>query len=294
MNKLLALFLAALMIVGIMAGCSNDTPADKPQPKPTAAPTEPPEPVRNEELWFQNGEKKIYAQMFLPMEEKDQYPVVVISHGYNGSYTDNVSRAELFARNGYVAVVFDFCGGGRRSKSDGEITEMSVLTEAADLNAVIDGLLAFDYIDSSNLFLLGASQGGFISAYVAAQRPDDIKALSLLFPAFALQDDCWDRHGSIDNIPETESFMNVTLGAIFSQDAMSFDIYDVIGGYTGPVLICHGDKDDIVDLSYAERAITVYAQAELKVLKGAGHGFRDKHLEESNGYLVDFLLAHTN
>lgn len=129
---------------------------------------------------------------------------------------------------------------------------------------------------------------------MAAKRPDDVKALMLLFPAYALQDDCWERHGSIENIPETESLMNNTLGAIYSQDAMSFDIYDVIGGYKGDVLICHGDKDDLVDLSYSERAVEVYEHAELKVIKGAGHGFQGKPLRESNGYLVEFLQAHTN
>lgn len=299
MKKTPALFLALLLILGILAGCTSGFPGATPNPTraPSAVPTEsvePTEPPRSEEIWFQNGEKKIYGQMFLPVEEKDKYPAVVISHGFNGSYEDNIGRAGLFASNGYAAVVFDFCGGGRRSKSDGEMTEMSVLTEAADLNAVIDGMLVLDYVDAENFFLLGASQGGYVSSYVAAQRSDDVKALMLLFPAYALQDDCWERHGSIENIPETESVMNNTLGAIYSQDAMSFDIYDVIGGYKGDVLICHGDKDDLVDISYSERAIEVYEHAELKVIKGAGHGFQGKHLAESNNYLVEFLLAHTN
>ena len=250
MKKITALLLAFLMMFSFLTGCSSGPSASSSNPSaaPSAEPTEPP---RNEEMWFQNGEKKIYAKMYLPAEEKDKYPAVVISHGFAGSSEDNVSRAELFASNGYVAVVFDFCGGGRASKSDGEMTEMSVLTEAEDLNAVIDGMLALDYVDASNFFLLGASQGGFVSSYVAAHRPDDIKALALLFPAYSLQDDCWERHGSIENIPETESVMNNTIGAIYSQDAMSFDIYEVIGGYKGDVLICHGDKDDLVDLSYS-------------------------------------------
>lgn len=293
MKKATALLLALLLTFGLLAGCSSGPSASssKPSTAPSAEPTEPP---RSEELWFQNGEKKIYSKIFLPAEEKDEYPAVVISHGFAGSSGDNIDRAELFASNGYAAVVFDFCGGGRASKSDGEMTEMSVLTEAEDLNAVIDGMLALDYIDADNFFLLGASQGGYVSSYVAAQRPEDIKALMLLFPAYALQDDCWERHGSIENIPETESVMNNTLGAIYSQDAMSFDIYDVIGGYKGDVLICHGDKDDLVDLSYSERAAEVYENAELKVLKGAGHGFQGKPLRESNGYLVEFLQAHTD
>ena len=96
------------------------------------------------------------------------------------------------------------------------------------------------------------------------------------------------------NIPETESFMNNTLGAIYSRDAMSFDIYDVIGDYKGDVMIHHGDKDEVVALSYSEKAAEVYEHAELKVIKGAGHGFHGKHLTESNESLVAFLEAHTN
>jgi pimeloyl-ACP methyl ester carboxylesterase len=190
-------------------------------------------------------------------------------------------------------VVFDFYGGNRASKSGGEMTEMSVLTEAEDLNAVMDGVRALEYVDKDQFFLLGCSQGGFVSSYVAASRPEDVKALILLFPAFALQDDCWSRHASIDEIPETEDVMNQTIGAIYSRDAMSFDIYDVIGGYKGDVLIQHGDKDDIVDPSYSERAAEVYEHAELQILHGAGHGFQSKPLKESNAKLLEFLAAHT-
>ena len=41
---------------------------------------------------------------------------------------------------GYLCYTFDFNGGGRESLSAGATTDMSVLTEQADLNAVIDQL----------------------------------------------------------------------------------------------------------------------------------------------------------
>lgn len=296
MKKIPLLFLS-LFLFGTLTGCGGGGMANQSNVSPSTSPastTEAAPSTRSEELWFQNGEKKIYAKMYLPEEEQETYPAVIISHGFNGSYKDNEDRAEFFAQNGYAAVVFDFCGGGRTSKSDGEMTEMSVLTEAADLNAVIDGMLSFEYVEPENLFLLGASQGGYVSAYVAAQRAEDINALALLFPAFSLQDDCWERHGSIENIPETELVMNNTLGAIYSQDAMSIDIYEVIGGYKGDVLICHGTHDELVDISYSERAAEVYENAELKVIDKGGHGFQGKQLKESNAYLLDFLTSHTN
>ena len=174
------------------------------------------------------------------------------------------------------------------------MTGMSVLTEASDLSAVIDQIRELPYIDAEHLFLLGQSQGGYVSAYVAAQRPEDIKAMILMFPAFALQDDCWERHGSIENVPETEEYMSNTLGAIYSVDAMSVDIYDEIGKYTGDVLICHGDSDQLVDVSYSERAVQVYENAELHIYEGAGHGFGGAAMKQFEAEALDFLKAQLN
>ena len=291
-KKVPVLLLAAVTAAAILTGCGSAA-----QPVPTPAPTqtvkETPQPVRVEETTFPNGEKELYAKIYRPAEEKDKYPAVIISHGFAGSYADNAGRAEYFAQNGFLAVAFDFYGGNRTSKSGGEMKEMSVLTEAEDLNAMMDGVSALPDVDASQLFLLGCSQGGFVSAYVAAQRPEDVKALVLLYPAFSLQDDCWERHGSVENIPEEETVMNQTLGAIYSQDAMSIDIYEVIGGYKGDVLIHHGDIDEVVDLSYSERAAEVYENAELVVIRYGDHGFHQgKTLKQSNEGVLEFLKAH--
>ena len=289
MKKALAILLALATILALCA-CGSAAPAST--PAPTAEPTPEPIPIKSEEMTFPNGDKQLYAVVYTPEEQKDSYPTVIISHGFAGSHKDNIARAELLAQNGFCAVVFDFYGGNQASKSGGTMQEMSVLTEAEDLSAMMDGMLALPYVDKDNLFLLGCSQGGFVSSYVAAKRPDEVKALVLLFPAFALQDDCWNRHGSIENIPETEVVMNQPLGAIYSKDAMSFDIYDVIGDYKGPVLIHHGDKDDVVDISYSEKAAQVYENVEFTVIHNGGHGFQGKQLKESNAALVEFLLNH--
>ena len=72
---------------------------------------------------------------------------------------------------------------------------------------------------------------------------------------------------------------------------MSFDIYKVIGNYKGDVLIVHGDKDDVVPLSYSKRAATVYESANLIIFEGGGHGFRER-IDEAAAYSLEFLQAH--
>ena len=186
MKRSMSLLLAAAMLVSMAAGCGSSSAGNSGSTQTTAAATtaeaETAAPPVTEEMYFPNGDKQIYAVMYKPAEEKESYPTVIISHGFAGNYEDNTGRAEFFAKNGYAAVVFDFYGGGRASKSGGAMTDMSVLTEATDLEAVMDGVRSLDYVDSSNLFLLGCSQGGFVSSYVAAQRSDDVAALVLLFP----------------------------------------------------------------------------------------------------------------
>ncbi len=290
MKKVFALIMALALSAGLLAGCGDGAASVTPTPSPKESTP----PVRSEELWLESEGKKVYGKMYLPGEEKDSYPLVILSHGFNSSSVLNEGYAESFAKEGYAAYIFDFCGGSPGSKSEGEVTDMSVLTEAQDLMNVMDSLKELDYIDGSQVFLFGLSQGGFVSAYTAAQRPDEVKGLILFYPAFVLQENCWKTHSSIDDIPETEEMMGVTVGAIYSRDAMSFDIYEEIGKYTGDVLICHGDKDALVDLSYSEKAAEVYENADLKVIKYGEHGFQGKLAREATGYAVEYLKAHTD
>jgi hypothetical protein len=67
----------------------------------------------------------------------------------------------------------------------------------------------------------------------------------------------------------------------------------VIGDYHGDVQILHGDLDDVVPISYSERAVDIYDAAELTVMTGASHGFTGKTQREAAALTLDFLQAHT-
>jgi len=231
----------------------------------------------------------IYGILQLPKAE-GPVPLVILSHGFGGTHDGNQDYADYFLDKGFAAYSFDFCGGGSGSKSAGTMLEMSVLTEARDLIAIIDHFRTDDRFD--RIFLWGASQGGFVSSWVAARRPEDVKAMVLEFPAFVLQDDARRRANPDGSFPETETVMGTCIGRIYSEDAVSFDIYDVIGGYTGDVLILHGDEDGIVPLRYSQRAVEVYASAELVVMPGQNHGFTGQARAEAMERATSFFRAH--
>lgn len=240
-----------------------------------------------QEVILERDGMKIYGVLYLPAAD-GSLPLVIMSHGFGGNHEHMNAYADAFARNGFAVYSFDFIGGGYGSKSGGTMKEMSVLTEAADLIAVLDAMKQRPEINPDKIFLMGASQGGFVSSYVAGTRPGDVAGLICLYPAYVLQDNAWKQTPDPDSIPETVNLMGVTLGGIYNRDAMSFDIYDIIAGYPGKVLIIHGSKDSIAPVSYSERAAEVFPDAILIVYEGANHGFRGQDEINSENQSVAF------
>ena len=217
-------------------------------------------------------------------------PLVILCHGFGSNMQGHQDYTDYFFSRGLAVFSFDFCGGGRNSRSDGTMTEMSLLTEAEDLNAVLDTFVNDKRF--SGIFLWGASQGGFISSYVASQRSGDIKALVLEFPAYVIHDDARKRELGDGTFPERYTVLGNEISHVYGETAVSFDIYDLIGSYTGDVLILHGDQDDIVPLSYSERAVKVFPSAKLVVMPGQKHGFTGESRAEAMKKAAEFIMAH--
>ena len=99
-------------------------------------------------------------------------PVVVIAHGFAGSQQLMRSFALTFARNGYVAVTFDFLGHGRNPEPlAGSITEeqgatRALVAETARVAAVARGL------GDGRLAVLGHSMASDIVVRFAQSSPD--------------------------------------------------------------------------------------------------------------------------
>jgi pimeloyl-ACP methyl ester carboxylesterase len=235
----------------------------------------------------------IFGIAYIPANIQGKVPTVIMSHGFGGNYTYNETHAESLARAGIASYVFDFAGGSQNSRSDGKTTDMSVLTEIADLNAVLDFIKAQDFADADNLFLMGKSQGGIVSALVAAQRPYDVQGLILIYPAFVIPDDAKKRFSSIDEIPQQMEYLfNMTIGKVYFADVFDLDLYAAIPAYTKDVLFIHGDKDSLVPLSYSERAVQVYKSAELIVLEGAGHGLTGEYADRASDEMLSYIVRH--
>ena len=228
--------------------------------------------------------------------EGTNLPVAIVCHGFM-AWQDTVRQyCKLLAEIGYCAYCFDFCGGSvlNKGKSDGKTTEMSVLTEVQDLEAVIEYAQGLPY-NSKKTLLMGCSQGGFVSALTAAKHPGLVDKLVLFYPALCIPDDA--RAGKMmfarfdpQSIPEILNCGPMKLGRCYVKDVIDMDPVEEIKSYFGLVLIVHGTKDKIVKPDYSRQAQQAYRNAKLCVIDGGAHGFGKKHDVIAMEHLRNFAI----
>ena len=241
-----------------------------------------------EELWFSKGEQKLYGVLYRPDGIK-KAPSLVVSHGIGSDHRSGAPYAEALVKIGYAVYCYDFCGGGRASKSDGKTSDMSIFSEEDDLGAVIEGLKTIKGIKKGKVTLLGISQGGMVSALYAGDNPDKVEKLVLIYPALCIKDDWVTKYPKITDMPEVVNSFGMQLGRAYVEGLYDLDVYGRISRYTGPVQIIHGDSDRLVPISYSEKAHEAYKNSSFKVMPGAGHGFRGAVQQESIGIIKEFL-----
>lgn len=237
--------------------------------------------------------------------EGKNLPAAIVCHGFMGTEETVRQYAMPLAQLGYAVYTFDFCGGNPgNGKSDGKTTDMSVLTEVKDLEAVMAYVKALPYVDGSRLMLSGASQGGFVSALTAAKHSDEIMGIALIFPALCIPDDA--RSGQMmfarfdpANLPETIECGPMLLGSCYPADVLAMDPFEEIKGYQGRVTLIHGTEDTLVRPEYSQRAYEAYIascpqgmsgedRVSLHLIEGGGHGFNEEQDQLCIGYLKAF------
>lgn len=233
---------------------------------------------RTDTVYCQRDGLKIFGIAYVP-EGSQKFPLVIYAHGIGSNHTAGQPYAEAFAQKGYVVYTFDFCGSSARSKSEGNTDDMTIFTEQQDLTAIIGNLKQQPYVDADRTYLLGISLGGLVSSITSASMPEAIRNLALVYPALCAPDDARKLFDADGNRLNPNGRMMG--GEHYNKAMLKFDPFEHIGNYQKPVFIVHGTADRLVPIAYSEKAITVFPNARLEKIEGAGHGFRGEPLEKA-------------
>ena len=166
---------------------------------------------------------------------------------------------------------------------------MSVLDQQADLEAVVEHFRKQEQVDPKKIVVLGESQGGLVAALTAASIGKKISKLVLVYPAFCIPYHWRAKYPNLSDIQDTTRLWRVPMGRRYFEEIHSMDAFESAKKYKKPVLIVHGDADNVVPLADSERVVKMYKNARLHVIPGAGHGFNDEQFAKMIGWLNEFL-----
>ena len=250
--------------------------------------------VQTQEIWVQNGDDRIYGVAYVPAaEDGKKVPLVIFSHELGNDHTSGERYAKRLAEAGYAAYVFDFRGGTvGGNRSDGSNSEMSILTEASDLESVLAAAKTWDFVDPDKIVLLGGSMGGLVTTVVGSTHQDEIAGMILMYPALSAKDDSdAEQYQSEDDVPEDVSLFGgwIHVGKNYITDLWTVDFDQLLSSYQGHMLLLHGDKDNTVPLSYSEAAREIIPDCEFYVIKDGGHEFFGQPFEDAMSYILPYL-----
>ena len=212
--------------------------------------------------------QRIYGEAFIP-NSQGKFPLIIFSHGYG--YNFSFIDSKRLASKGISIYQFDFYGRSNHSRSEGKTTEMSVMTEADDLESVLEQMKLQNFVDKNNIYLCGASQGGLVSIIVGERRQNDLKGLILYCAGLAILD-YYEPYMRNKKSFEEFRLLNMTIRRKYFDDIINFDVYKCIQNIQIPFLYYHGDDDECVNVKYAYKAQKYFNdKGKLIILKNAPH-----------------------
>lgn len=194
--------------------------------------------AEREVIWVDTGQERVEAWLLPPVEATDgPAPVVILAHG-NAELIDTIPEGFLrFRARGYAVLLVEYPGYG---DSGGTPTLESV---TRTFIAAYDVLAARADVDANRIVGMGRSLGGGAICRLAARRP--LQGL-VLVSTFA-------------DLPSLSR-------RYLAPAALATERYDneaVLRTYTGPVMIAHGTRDELIPLDHARRNKAAAADGRL-------------------------------
>lgn len=229
-----------------------------PRPPPASARPQALQQAHGEAIWSEVEGKRVEAWL-LPGAAAGPAPVLVYTHG-NGELIDYwAAEFEPLRAAGVHVLLVEYPGYGR---SAGSPSEASV---TAALVAAYDHVAADARVDPHRIIGYGRSLGGGAIGQLAARRP---LAALVLESTFTSLRDIVRRYYIPDLLVRNR-----------------FDTRGVLATFRGPVLLLHGQFDEVIPVAHAQALKAAAPAAELHVLP-CGHNNCPRQWELVLGFLA--------
>jgi dipeptidyl aminopeptidase/acylaminoacyl peptidase len=210
------------------------------------------------------------AAWYVPPIREDGASIIFI-HGHASNRSHYLSRAEIFAEEGYGMLFMELRNNGT---SDGEFTTMGLLG-AQDVQAAFDFLIEQSNVNAERIALYGHSMGG-ATAIMAFRDIPQARVLISEAAYSSLNDNI---HARIVRDLPLPPFVFPQLIVGFAGMFTGEDLFDVrpidaIQELNGrPVLLIHGTNDGVVPFINGERLFAAAQEPkEFWIIDGANHG----------------------
>lgn len=173
---------------------------------------------------------------------------LLFCHGNAGNIGDRVSNAALLTAAGFDVLLFDYRGYGH---STGRPDEQGTYRDA---HAALAGLLRRPGVDRDRVFYLGESLGGAVALALAVEHPP--RGLILQSTFTSIRDAARAHYPFIPTPLIPDAYPSLRL----------------ISRLTVPLLVIHGDRDDIVPLAHGQALCEAAGEPKrIRVFAGSGH-----------------------
>ena len=248
-------------------------------------------------LTFQDGANNAVAAILAePARTGDR--VVILCHGFlsNKDSRTNLRLTQLLVDQGIGTLRFDWFGMGA---SGGDFSRITVATCCDQLERAIGLMRDRGY---SELGIVGSSFGGLLAILVGQHHPE-LRAIGLKCPVPDFPETLdhefgragieeWQRTNYIPDV--TGGTEPVALDFAFYESCRAFDAYAAARNIKAPVLIVHGEEDELVPfhrIRQLEDALP--GNKELVLLPGADHQFgKPEDFRRMTVHLANWMQVH--
>ena len=225
---------------------------------------------------------------------------LLLLHGGLGTALLHYRRDIPFYAEWYRVIAPDMRGYGRSSPPR-EYPLDFYERDAADMAALLEGL------DARPAHVLGWSDGAMVALVLAVNRPDLVRSLALwggearileeeraAWPPLA-DPSTWPSR-AVERFIEAQGPLNwpgilekMLAGYNAVLDAGGDVIAQRLGEIRCPVLIMHGEEDEVVPVVHAHMLQEAMPHADVHIFPGAGHALHREREPELRALVLDFL-----